>query len=81
MDDDNVMIGKRMIKTALDLDESLSELLKVEVRRLKQLAKDKTTFEDIQRTNNLIRNVIIAITLTEEIIKTGLELYHGRYEN
>ena len=71
------LIGKKMIEAAVSLDESLAELLKVEIRRLKQLAKNGVS-EEIQKTNNLVRSIIIAITLTDGKIKAGLDLYLGR---
>lgn len=73
---DNTLLGKKMIETALNLDESLVELLKTEIRRLKLLTKNDNALEEIQKTNNLIKSIIIAITLTDEKIKTGLDLYH-----
>jgi hypothetical protein len=75
---DSVIIGKRMIETAINLDESLAELLRVEVRRLKSLNKESDAHKEMQNTGNLVRSIIIAISLTDERIKTGLELYLGK---
>lgn len=76
----NALIGKRMIETAVNLDESLVEILKVEVRRLKQLTKGNYAPEEMQRTNNLIKNIIMALTITDEKIKTGIDLCFGNIE-
>lgn len=73
---DKLLLGKRMIETAINLDESLVDLLKIETRRLKQIIKEKNNFEEVQKTIKLVRNIIIVLTLTDEKIKTGLELYH-----
>lgn len=70
----NKMIGRKMIENAINLDESLAEILKVEVKKLKQLAKTTNTPEELLRTNNLIKNIIIALTLTEEKIRMGIDL-------
>lgn len=70
----NKMIGKKMIENAINLDESLAEILKVEVKKLKQLAKTTNTPEELLKTNNIIKNIIIALTLTEEKIKMGIDL-------
>jgi hypothetical protein len=78
---DNKIIGKKIIETAVNLDESLVELLKIEIRMLKQLTKSSDTFEELQKTNNLVRSIIIAIMLTDEKIKTGLDLYIGHYNH
>ena len=84
MDDKNIsskIIGKKMIETAVHLDESLAEILKVEVKRLKQLAKSSNALEELQRTNHIIKNIIIALTITDEKIKTGIELCFSSNEN
>lgn len=77
MDDKNLsskLIGKKMIETAVSLDEALAEILKVEVKRLKQLAKSNNSPEDLQKTNRIIKNIIIALTITDEKIRTGIDL-------
>ncbi len=69
-----------MIKTAINFDESLAEILKIEVKRLKKLAKCNNTsntietFEELRKTNNLIRNIILALTITDERIRIGIDL-------
>ncbi|MDD4503955.1 MAG: hypothetical protein PHS15_03895 [Clostridiaceae bacterium] len=73
----NELIGRKMIETAVSLDESLIEILKIEIRRLKQLAKTNNAPEELHRTNNLIRNIIMALTITDEKIKTGIDLCFG----
>jgi hypothetical protein len=74
---DNILMGKRMIETAINLDESLSDLLKIEIKRLKQTAGKNETFEEFQKTNNLVKSIIMMIILTDDKIKTGLTLYLG----
>lgn len=73
---DSYSIGKKMIEAAISLDESLVEILKIEIKRLKQLSKDKdvSTFTELQKTNNLIKNIIMSLMLTDEKIKTGINL-------
>lgn len=66
-----------MIKTAINFDESLVEILKIEVKRLKKLARNSNSteaFEELQKTNNLIRNIILALTITDERIRLGIDL-------
>ncbi len=83
MDETNLnrSIGKKMIETAINLDESLVELLKIEVKRLKQLTKSENTLEELQRSNKLIKNIIMTLTITDERIKTALELYFDNTES
>jgi hypothetical protein len=77
----NNLIAKKMIEAAVSLDESLVEILRIEVKRLKQLLKGSSNIEELQRTNNLIKTIIMALTITDEKIKTGIELYDGSSEN
>lgn len=70
-----------MIETAVNFDESLVEILRVEVKRLKQLLKSSNALEELQKTNNLVKNIIIALSITDEKIKTGIELYMSDSEN
>ncbi len=68
-------LGKRMIEAAVNLDEALFGLLKVEIRRLNNAFKKKDgTEEEQRRIMHLIRNLIVAIQLTNEKIETGLDL-------
>lgn len=76
----NELIGKKMIETALNLDESLVEILNIEVKRLKQLVEGNNAPEEMQRTNNLVKNVILALTITDEKIKTGIDLCFSKTE-
>ncbi len=69
------LVGKRMICNAVSLDESLSEILKVEAKRLKIAAKKELQIEELQKINRIIKNVIMALTITEDKLKTGIELY------
>lgn len=72
---DLMQVGKRMVETAIDLEESLAELLRTEVRRLRLLIKSENALEQVHSANTLVRTIIMTITLTEERIRTGLELY------
>lgn len=77
MEDNNLinkLIGKKMIENAINLDESLAEILRLEVRKLKILMKTANSPEELLKTNNMIKNIIIALTLTEEKIKMGIDL-------
>jgi hypothetical protein len=71
-------IGKRMIDVALNMDESLVDLLRIEIKRLKQVMRNNGTLDEMQKTINLVRSIIITISLTDEKIKTGLDLYLGK---
>lgn len=74
------LIGEELIKTTINFEESLVEILKVEVKRIKKLAKNHNTLEELQKTNKLINNIIIAFMITDERIKTGLDLYMDNSE-
>lgn len=67
-------LGRKMIETAVNLDEALVEILKLEVRRLKILLKSDSVPEGLQSTSNIIKNIIIALTLTDDRIRTGIDL-------
>lgn len=79
MSDNNIsnrLIAKKMIDTAINLDGVLVEILRIEVKKLKQFEQKDNAIEELQRTNNLIKNVIMALTLSDEKIRTGIDLYH-----
>ncbi|NLN43680.1 MAG: hypothetical protein GX152_05745 [Methanosarcina sp.] len=57
------------------MDESLVEILRMEVKRMKQLAKSDIAADEFQKTNNTIKNIIIALLITDEKLKTGIDLY------
>jgi hypothetical protein len=78
---DNASLGRMLILAGASLDEALADLLKVEIRRLKQAIKDDTLFEEAKVTLNLLRSINMAIMLTDEKIKTGLDLCKGIDQN
>jgi len=71
---DNESLGKMLIISAINMDEALADLLKIETRRLRQLSKGDVPFEEIRKTHSLVRSIIMSLTLTDEKIKTGLSL-------
>jgi hypothetical protein len=56
------------------LDEGLADLLKFQVRTLKELVKSGSPIDEIQKANALLRDIIIALSLTEEKIRSGILL-------
>jgi hypothetical protein len=68
------LIGRKLIETAIKTDAVLVEILKIEVKRLKKLAKSNNSLEEIQKINSLIMKAILAFTITDEKVKTGIEL-------
>jgi len=68
-------IGKRMIESAVLLDENLAELLKVETKRIKKLINNNPSIDDLTKVNILIKNIIFAMNLTDEKIKNGIKLW------
>jgi hypothetical protein len=77
----NKLIGKRIIESALSLDEALTDILKKEAKVLKAGTKDGTNPEELLKIISLIRNIIMALTLTDYRLKTGIDLYLGNKEN
>lgn len=71
----NEEVGRKMIETAAEIDESVSELLKIEVKRLKQALKSGTPSDELRHAVYLIRSFIMILTLSEEKMKAGIELY------
>lgn len=67
-------LGKRMIESALKLDENLADLLKLEIQRLRKLNRLDGPLEDLGKTNQLIKSIIYAITLNSDKITNGLNL-------
>jgi hypothetical protein len=70
---ENVLLGRRMIDAALKMEDNLAELLSVQIMHIKQLAA-KDLNQEIANANNLLRNIIFSLMLTEERITRGLEL-------
>lgn len=80
-DTSNKLIGKRIIDSAINLDEVLTEILKKEAKVLTVGTKGGASPEELLKINSLIRNIIMALTLTDDRIKTGINLYFGNNEN
>lgn len=70
----NEDVGRKMIETAAEIDESVSELLKIEVKRLKQALKSGTSTDELRHAGYLIKYFIMILTLSEEKMRAGIEL-------
>ena len=71
----NSLIGEKIIQNAINLDQALVEILKLEVKRMKKLAKTDDGLKELQKTNFLIKNIIIALTISDDKLQTGIDLY------
>lgn len=72
---DDSTIGKKIIETAINFDESLVEILKIEVKRVKQLLKNNYNPIELQKTSKLIKYIIMALIITDEKMKAGIDFY------
>ena len=73
-------MGKKIIEVSINLDEGIADLLKFQVKILKDLVKNESPIDEIQKANTLLRNIITALNITEEKIKTGISLCE-KYDN
>lgn len=71
---DQYRTGRKLIESAIKLDESLAELLKVEVSKMKKLNRYNESVDEIARANTLLKNVIMAMMITDEKIRNGINL-------
>lgn len=71
---DEKLIGKKMILTAIKMEDTLANLLQVEVRILKKKLTNNCPNDDIQNVNKIIKNIILTLTVLDDRIKNGMEL-------
>jgi hypothetical protein len=69
-------IGKQLIINAIKIDETLNEILKLEIRKVRKSLNTDNEVDSINALSKTLRNVIIALTLTEEKIKTGMSFWN-----
>lgn len=74
--DQNYDIGKQLIVNAISIDETLNEILKLQIKKVKNALNTQYEVDSIDALTKTLRNVIIALTLTEEKIKTGMILWN-----
>lgn len=72
--DNPYYIGIEMIKAGVKLDEGFADLLKTEVKRMKKIMRESGSLEEIKRSQGFIKNIILALTLTDEKIKAGIDM-------
>ncbi|MEL7647500.1 MAG: hypothetical protein AAGU76_05375 [Sedimentibacter sp.] len=65
-----------MIYSGIKLDEGLAEILNFQIKCMKRSVND-ASIDDIQRANALLRNLIIALNITEEKVRMGIRLCEG----
>lgn len=67
-------MGKKIIEAGIKLDEGIADLLKFQVRALKELVKNESPIDEIHKANILLRDIILALNITEEKIRSGILL-------
>lgn len=70
-------IGKRLILDAIGIDEALADILKLQVKKARGalvLGNETNEMEELTKT---LKNIIMALTLTEEKIETGVMLLNS----
>ena len=77
----NASLGKSLILAAVDLDEAIAELLKLEIKRIKKLTKEASFLEEVHKTHILVRYIIMALIMTDEKINTGMILCNDEDQN
>lgn len=70
----NYKLGKRLIDSAVTIDEALAEMLKLEIKRAKKTINIQYEKDSISNLIRVLRTVIATLILTEEKIKIGMEL-------
>lgn len=71
---DNKDIGKKMILSAIKMEESLSRVIKVETQLIRRQLHEGNSKEELVDINKTIKNVIMSLMILDERIKTGLHL-------
>jgi hypothetical protein len=71
---ENYLLGKMIIEAGVKLDEGIASLLKFQVKALNELLKNESPIDEIHKANILLRDIIIALNITEEKIRTGILL-------
>lgn len=71
---DNQQVGRMLIRNAINMEDSLAELLRIEVKSVKKRLKDDYDYEYLQRTNKLIKYILYSMSMLDERIQVGLEL-------
>ncbi len=74
------LMGVKLIETAVLLDESLVKILKIGVRRVKELIKSNN-YEELHKLIHLLKYIIMVLTITEEKIRIGIDMYGNSMKN
>ncbi len=74
------MLGKMIILNAVKMEESLAEILRMEVKAIKKQIKvnGNSDIEDIQKANKVLKYVLYSLTILDDRIQAGLELIKNK---
>jgi hypothetical protein len=77
---DDKLLGKMIILNAIKMEESLAEILKMEVKAIKkQIREDSNSdFENIHKSNKVIKYVLYSMTILDDRIQAGMELLKSK---
>lgn len=71
---DEKVIGRKMILSAIKMEESLAKVIQVETQLIRKQLKEGNSQENIININKSIKNVIMSLMILDERIKSGLDL-------
>lgn len=74
-------LGIKMISSAINIDETLSQVLRLEINRAKKTLSKDSELEGINNLTKTLRNVIALLILTEERIEKGILLCNMKDED
>lgn len=67
-------LGKKIILSALKIEESLADIMRLEAKILRKKCVNGAENEDIKRINNMIKNVLFTLTIIDDRIEKGFDL-------
>lgn len=72
---DDKTIAKKLLINALKMEESLADLIRIEVKILRKKVNEQNSYDEIRKINKIVKYTIFSMTLIDDKIQKALELY------
>lgn len=75
---DQKALGKKIVLSAIKIEESLAVLLRSEAKVLRKCCLNRVEVDDIKRANRMIKYVLFTLTIIDDRIEKGLDMMNDK---
>lgn len=77
---DEKILAKKLIMDSLKIEESLVNILKLEVKVFNKKLNDNIEYSELEKLNKTLKHIIYVITILDDRIQKGFDILNNNSE-